>query len=832
MGNISYAWRTLRRSPIFLTTAVVTLGLGVGATTAVFSLFYQVLLANLPVARPAELVVFHDTGGLNGYSSSDNFESVFSYPMYLHLRDGSGGAIQGLIARASGAVDITRNGQADRVQAETVSGNFFQVLGVKPFAGRLLGPQDDTVRGGNDVAVLGYAYWQQHYGSRNVIGQKILVNGHPMEIIGIVRPQFRSVLSGQTPEIYLPISMRGVASPGFTAFDDSSWQWLTIIGRLRPGLSRAAAQAALNPLFTATLRDELEQRKGNSRHMRQRILSVHLELHPAQQGLNELERSWRRPLTVLFVAAGGLLLIACSNLASLFMVRAAARQREISVRRAVGATRAQIVWQLLAESVLLAFLGSILGVLLSLALTRSIVHMLPADAAGGWVGSTLNWQILGFTLVTSCLSGIAFGVFPAWHVSSESASSALKDHARQATLGEARWRKAFVIFEIALCVLLLAGAGLFMKSFANLLQHNPGFHPENLLTFTINPGLKSETMAQGMSLFAQLRERVSQLPGVRAVSFCRYGPFSNEDSSTNVTVEGYKAGEDENTDARINAAAPGYLQTIGIPLLRGREFTPTDTLGNQKVAIVNRAFERRFLNGRDAVGIHMTQGAGSKIRLDTLIVGVIPDAQMSSLREIPEPYYYVPYAQSAKPGDVAREAVFVVRTWSNDAALPLAVRQLVHSLDSSLPVTNMQQMEVQIQDSVYRDRAVAVLTSASGALALLFASLALYGVVAYAVTRRTPEIGIRMALGANRGSVVSLVLSEVLWMVSIGAVIGVTAGLLMSRMIASQLFGVEAMDTGIFVGAVALLAAVALAAGASPTLRATRIDPMQALRTE
>lgn len=833
MRNLAYAWRTLRRSPVFLITAVLTLGLGVGATTAIFSLFYQVLLANLPVWRPTELVVLHETaGGLNGYWSSDNFESVFSYPMYCRLRDGSGQALQGVIARSSGSVDVVRSGQADRAQAETVSGNFFQVLGVKPFAGRLLAPGDDTVRGGNDVLVLDYAYWQEHYGSVHVIGQKVLVNGHSFEIVGVSPPGFRGVLSGQTPALYLPISMRGVSTPGFAGFDDSSWQWLTIIGRLRPGLSAASAQAALNPLFTSILREELDQRTGNSAHMRQRILSIHIEIHAAQQGLNELERSWRKPLTILFVAAAGLLLIACSNLASLFMVRAAGRQREIALRRAVGASRAQIVWQLLAESALLVFFGSVIGVLLSLGLTQSIVHMLPPDVAGGWVESTLNWRVLLFTVAVSCFSGIAFGVFPAWHVSAENASSALKDHARQASLGEARWRKAFVIVEIALCVVLLAGAGLFLKSFTKLLRHNPGFHPENLLTFTVNPGLNGETMAQEMNLFGRVRERLSHLPGVRSVSFCQFGPFSNANASTNVSVEGYVASEDENTDARVNAAAPGYFRTIGVPLVRGREFSEADAPTTQKVAIVNQAFVKRFLRGGDALGIHMTKGAGNKIKLNTLIVGVVPDMQTASLREGPEPAYYIAYAQSAKPTEVAQEGVFMVRTQSDDAALPTAVRQIVRSLDSSLPVTRMEQMRVQIQNSVYQDRAIAILTSASGVLALLFASLALYGVVAYAVTRRTAEIGIRMALGADRRSVVSLVLSEVLWLVSAGAAIGVTAGLTLSRAVASELFGVQGMDAGIFAGAVVLLGAVALAAGANPTLRATRIDPMQALRTE
>jgi predicted permease len=832
MGDLRYAWRTLWRTPIFLVTAVVTLGLGVGATTAIFSLFYQVLLAELPVRQPAELVSIHSTGGLNGYSSSDNFESVFSYPMYLHLRDRSGAVLAGLMARSSGSVDVMRSGQAERVKAETVSGNFFGVLGVRPFAGRLLTPQDDTVRGGNDVAVLGFAYWQKHYGRRDVIGQNVLVNGHPMEVVGIAPGEFRGVLSGQTPDLYLPISMRGVSSPGFTAFDDPAWQWLTVIGRLRPGVPPATAQAAINRLFTSILRDELEQRNIHSAHSRQRILSVHVELHPAQQGLNELEHSWRKPLTVLFAAAGGLLLIACSNLASLFMVRAAARQREIAVRRAVGATRFQIVRQLLAESVLLTLLGGIVGVLLSFALTRSIIHMLPADTAGGWVTSVFNAPILAFTLGVSVLSCLAFGVLPAWFASAEAAAGALKYHARQASLGEARWRQGLVVLEIALCVLLLAGAGLFMKSFSKLLHHNPGFHSENLLSFTLDPGLKGETMGQALNLFTQIRDRLSQSPGVTAVSFCQFGPYSNSNASTNVSVEGYKIAEDENTDAGTNGAAPGYFRTLGIPVLRGREFSAADTLGGEKVAIVNEAFVQRFFHGRDPLGARMAKGAGNSVKLDTLIIGVVPNAQLSGLREAPQPFYYVPFVQSAKADEVAWQAVFLVRTTSGDPALPTAVRQLVRSLDSSLPVTNMEQMQVEIQNSVSQDRAVAILTSASGLLALLFASLALYGVIAYAVTRRTPEIGIRMALGADRGSVVSLVLKEVLWMVVTGSLIGVAAGLVMSRAIASQLFGVEALDAQIFVGAVLVLMAVALLAGASPTLRATRIDPMRALRNE
>lgn len=828
--NLRYAWRALRRSPIFLTMAVATFGLGVAATTAVSSLFYQVLLRELPVRDPEQLVVFHQNGNLPGHSHSDNFESIFSDPMYRRLRDRSGSIFEGLIARSSAEVNVTRNGASDQAQVEIVSGNFFQVLGVRSFAGRLFTPSDDTLRGANDVAVLGYAYWQRHYGSTNVVGQKVLINRHPIVIVGVAPPDFRSVLSGQTPDLYMPISMYGVANPDFSAFDNPGWHWLTIVGRLRPGVSRRKAQAALNPLFTSTLRDELAAWDIRSAHSRQRILSDRLELNSAAEGLNSLERSWKKPLLVLIGAAAGLLLIACSNLASLLMARAATRQREIAIRRSVGATRPQVVSQLLTESILLALLGSVLGIFLALALTRGILYMLPADATGGWVDSGLSWPILVFTLLVSLLSGVLFGILPAWQVSAEHAASVLRNQAGHASssASHARWRRAAVILQIALSVVLLVGAGLFTKSFAKLLHHNPGFHTENLLTFTLDPGLNRYTTSQALNLYAQLRDRLSQSGPVTAISFCEFGPYSDSNASTNVSVDGYHPGEDENMDSGTNLVAPGFFHTLGIPILAGREFTAADAASAPKRAVVNQAFVRRFLPGRNAIGVRMSVGAGGP--LDIQIVGVVPDAQLASLREDPKPFYYLAFLRAGKPPDPANQAVFLIRTRTADAALPAVAREMVHSFDSALPVTNMEKLQVQIANSVYQDRALAMLTSACGLLALLLASLGLYGVVAYAVSRRTAEIGIRMALGAHRFSIVSLVLREVIWMVSAGAVIGVMAGLLLSRAIASQLFGVEAMDASVFVSAVAILFVIALGAAAGPTLRATRVDPIRTLR--
>jgi predicted permease len=711
-----------------------------------------------------------------------------------------------------------------------VSGNFFQVLGVPAFAGRVLTPQDDTIRGGNNVAVLGYSYWEKHFGDVNTVGRKVLVNGHPIEIIGVAPSDFRGVLSGQTPDLYIPISMTRVMSPGFGGFDNPNWHWLTIVGRLRPGVLRSRAQAALNPIFTSIVRDELGTMQIKSAHSRDRVLSVRLEAHPAAAGLNSLERTWRKPLMVLLFAAGGLLLIACSNLASLLLVRAAGRIREIAIRRSVGATRMKVISQLLAESILLALLGGALGILLALGLTRGILQILPPDVTGGWVGSNFSWQILAFTLSVSVMSGVVFGLLPAWQVSGDSAAAALKEQGRQVASGSShtRWRRGLVVVQIALSVVLLACAGLFMKSLIKLLNHNPGFHTENLVNLTIEPGLRGYTTVQALNLYEQVREKLSQLPGVTAVSFCEFGPYSNSESSTNVSVEGYHPSEDEDMDSRVNRVAADFFHTLGIPVVTGREFAVADGPNRQKTAVVNETFVRRFLRGREPIGTHMSVGAGKA--LDLQIVGVVRNAQLDGLREESRPFYYLPIAQFERPNDPARRGVFLIRTRTEDAALPSGARRIVRSLDGALPVTNMERMQVQIRNSVYQDRAVAVLTSASGLLALLLASLGLYGVIAYAVSRRTAEIGIRMALGADRRSIMSLVLREVVWMVAGGAGIGVIAGLVLTRAIASQLFGVQSMDAAIFTSAVAVLFVISLLAGAGPTVRAARVDPMQALR--
>jgi predicted permease len=834
MRQLKYAWRTLRRTPVFLLTAIATLGLGIGATTAIFSLFYQVLLRQLPVRQPQQLVVLHETGSLPGLTSSDNYESVFSYPMYRDLQDRSSAVSQGMIARAPAGPDITRNGITESVQAELVSGNFFQVLGLTPFSGRLLTTADDVIRKGNDVAVLGYAFWSNRCGRANLIGQTVLINNHAAKIVGIAPPEFRSVLSGQTPDVYLPISMAAIASPGFNGFEDPSWQCFTVMARLRPGVSRETAQAALNPVFTDSLRNVIETFHIRSRHSRDRVLANHLELHAAAAGLNELKNSWEKSLRLLIAAAGVLLLIACSNLAGLLMVRGSARRHEIAIRRSVGATRRQIIAQLLSESILLALLGGGVGIFLSLALTAGVLRMVPPEITQGWVGSRFDWPVLAFTLSVAVVAGVSFGILPAWQVSGETAS-VLRDQSHQLATGstQTRWRRTLVISEIALCLVLLAGAGLFTKSLFKLLRHNPGFHSENLLTFMLNPGLNGYQLPQALNLYGEVQQRLSAKPGVIAVSFCQYSPFSKSNSSSNISIDGYHPTQDEDMNSGDSLAGPDFFRTLGIPLLQGREFTWADGLSTQKVVVVNQAFVRRFLRGREPLGVHMSPGAGSSVKLDRQIVGVVADAQFGNLREPARPYYFLPYAQARAPiSDPAPQAAFLVRTHRAEPALPSIVRNVVASLDHGLPVSKLASMQVQISNSVFQDRAVAVLAGAGGFLALLLASLGLYGVVAYSVNRRISEIGVRMALGADRRSILSLVLREVLWMISAGAVLGLAAAVALSRAIQSQLFGVQAADASVLAGSAVVLSIVALLAGAVPSLRAARVDPIRALRHE
>ncbi len=834
--DVRFALRAFWKTPGFFALAVTTLGLGIAASTAIFSLFYQVVLRSLPVPDPQRLVAFHAEGfGMPGNSSSDSYENSFSYPMYRSLSDGVK-SFRGVAARSSSQAELDVNGAAERVRAEVVSGNFFDVLGVRPRVGRLIAAADDQQGRGNAVVVLSFDYWTTHFGAQSsILNQAASLNGKPFAIVGVAPAGFRGVLSGDAPDLYVPIATRGLLSPAWADYDRPDLSWLTILGRLGPGIDRARAEAELQPRFAAAVSDQLTRLKIHSAHSRRRSEGKRLELKAAAQGLNELERQWRKPLLVLAAMVGLLLLIGCANLANLLLARGMNRSRDLAVRVALGASRRRIVSMLLAESLVIACGGALLGLLVAPWLTGAVLRILPSGELGGWLTGGISLPVFGFCTALMVLTGVASGLAPAWQSARVGAVAVLGDRTA-ATAGahiSPRVRQALVVAQLALSLVLLSTSALFGKSLVNLLRQDPGFRAEQLLSFSVDAGGRGYAPRRGILLYRQIAQTLAAQPGVESASLSQFSPLSNSDASTNVSVEGYTAAEGENTDVDVNEVGAAFFKALGTPLIAGREFDLRDG-GAPKIAVVNQAFVQRFMGSqavrRNPVGMHMAQGSGGK--LDIEIVGVVADIRNRSLRESVRPGYYVPYEQGEAGAPRVSPATFLVRARGSEKALEASVRGIVAGIDRGLPLYDVETMAGRIDDSVYTDRLLAALTLAFGILALLLTAIGLYGVIAYVVGRRTSEIGIRMALGATGADVIRLVLSEVGWLTVAGAVLGLAGAVAAARVVRSQLFGWQGFDWWLMAGAIAILAAVALGAGLGPAWRAARIQPLAALRHE
>jgi predicted permease len=831
-NDLRFGLRTLRRSPVFTAVAVLSLALGIGANTSIFSLLSQVMFRLLPVAEPERLVVFHTEGQREGTSSSDNHEAVFSYPMYRDLRDRSE-VFEGVIARSSAPVSFSSGGQTERARAELVSGNFFEVLGLRAALGRVFTPEDDRLPGAHPVIVLSYGYWKRRFGgSPEILNQKVNVNGHPMVVIGVAPLGFRGVLSGDTPDLIVPIMMKREVTPGWDGFDDREYHWLSMFARLKRGVSTQQAEAAMQVLYRAASEEDIARMKHHrfDQRDRERYLSQKLELLPAAQGINPLRDDWETALLALMAMVGLVLLIACSNVANLMLARANGRQKEIAIRLAMGASRTAIVRQLVVESLIIAVAGGVLGLIVTNWTTALLLRLLPDDATGGWLAASLDWRTLGFCAALAIGTGILFGLAPAIGSTRLDLAPALKEQSGSAAAGGAQaWlRKLFIMAQVALSLMLLVGAGLFGRSLFNLMTEDPGFHAEKLLRFSVDPGLNGYDNPRGRAFYRDLQQRLAGLPGARSVGGAFLGPFGHGRRASNITVEGYRAKEDEYVGASEDALTPDYFRTMGIPLLAGREFTERDGASAPKVVIVNEAFVKRYAGAGNLLGRHLAFGAGTKIKLDWEIVGIVRDTKYSNLREQADPFIYVSNAQQ---GTLER-MTFFVRAARDEGSLGPEIRSLVRNMDANLPVFDMNLMEVQIADSIYRDRLIAILASAFGALATLLAAIGLYGVVAFNVARRTAEMGLRMALGALPTDVLGLVMTEVGQLVAVGAVVGLTAAVALSRFVESQLFGMKANDPLVFSTATVVLALSAGLAGYIPARRAARIDPIKALRYE
>jgi predicted permease len=825
--DLIFAVRTLRRNGMFTAVAMLSLALGIGASTAIFSLMDQVMFRLLPIADPQRLVLLHREYSPNGTSTSDNFESVFSYPTYRDLRDHDP-VFSGTIARASARVALSYRTETQGAAAEVVSGNFFETLGVGASIGRVLAHDDDGQPGAHPVIVLGHGYWSSRFGNDpGIVNQTVTVNGHPMVVIGVAAVGFNGILPGSTPDLYVPIAMQKAVRPTWDALDDVQFRWLSIFARLRPGIALRQAQAATDVAYRSITESELARNPRVAGRERDKFLNHRLEVRLAAQGINGLRRQWEKPLVVVMTLAALVLLITCSNVAGLMLARAAGRQREIAIRLALGAGRAAVVKQLLIEGLVLFLSASVLGLIAAVWAQGALIHVLPDDYSGKWLNAALDLRVLAFNIVLAAGCGLLFGLIPALGATRPNVAVTLKDQASQASGGgTARMRKVMVTAQVAFSLTLLAGAGLFSESLFRLTQVDLGFRAERLLTFSVDATPTRPGTADAVAFYRELQERLDTIPGVVGAAASNTGPFSNSDQGGNITVEGYRGTDSEYTGAQLSAINPGFFRALGIPLHDGREFTARDEGGSPKVVVVNQTFVKRYFGSANPIGRRMTFGSGN-VKLDREIVGVVADSHKDVRKPAVETVYF-PYTQWDSP----ERLVFYLRTAGDDSHLGSDVRRLVRSLDPNVPIGDPEPMALLVRNSIYTDRLIALLSGAFGVLAALLAALGLYGVVGYAVSRRTAEIGVRIALGAFPGDVMRMVLWEAAKIVSIGIVIGAAASIGLGRFVQSQLFGIQPGDPLILAGAVTLMAVVTVAAAFVPAWRASRIDPIRALRYE
>jgi len=829
--DLRFSIRTLRRSPLFTVVAVASLALGVGANTAIFSLLDQVLLRSLPVRDPGRLVLLHTEYDAPGSSMSDNFESVFSNPLYRDLRDRNA-AFDGLVARGSGRVTVGFRGGAEPARAETVSGNFFQVLGVGAEVGRVLTASDDGAAGAHPVVVLSHNFWATHLGGGpEILNQSITLNGLPMLVIGVAAANFHGIMPGSAPDLYVPLSMKHSITPTFDALEDRRTRWLNLIGRLKPGYTMARAQSATDAVYRAILESEVAGIRNDigSGKERDEFLNHRAQLRPAAQGINNLRRSWEKPLEALMGMVGLVLLIACANLAGLMLARASGRQKEIAIRLAIGASRWALVKQLLVEGLLLSIAGGALALVVAGWSVDALVRLLPGDATGQWLTGAIDWRLMGFCFALALASGLLFTLAPAWQTSRPDVADTLKNQATSVASagGAARFRKAVVTAQMALSLLLIVGAGLFSTSLTHLMHVNLGFHGERLLMFQMDATLSRPQVANAVAFYRDFQDRLAAAPGVTAVASASGAPFSGDNRGGNITVEGYRPKPDEYTGADVLAISPGFCAALRLPLREGREFTYRDNGAAPKVVVVNETFARRYFAGRDALGHHMMFGSSNHPVLDMEIVGVVADFH-KEVRDKQKETVMIPYAQWKTPEGVT----FFVRGAENADAIVSTVRQVAREADPNVPIRRPRPLDVVVQDSIYTDRLIALLSTAFGILATLLAAIGLYGVLAYAVARRTPEIGIRVAMGALPRDVLGMVLKEAGSMAVVGVAVGLAGAWALSRYIKSELFGVNADDPVIFATAAFVLLAAAFLAAYGPGRRASRIDPIRALKYE
>jgi predicted permease len=825
--DLRFAVRTLTKSPAFVAVAVLSLALGIGANTAIFTLTDQLLLRMLPVKHPEQLVLLSAVG--QHYGNNMGWNRI-SYPMYADFRDRNQ-VFSGMFCFRESAMSLTYEGRTERVAGEFVSGNYFPVLGVQAARGRLFTADDDKLQGGHPLAVISYGYWLRRFGGDgNIIGRKIIVDGQPLTIIGVSQAGFSGTDPGSAPEIRVPMMMSNKLE-NYLDLNDRRSRWVTAFGRMKPGVTLDVAKASLQPIFHQILNMEVQQPAfaKAAPDMKQAFLRMSMDVLPASKGRSNLRRQFSTPLLVLMATVALVLLIACANVANLLIARAAARQKEIAVRLALGAGRMRIVTQLLVESLLLSITGGAAGLALAIWMDRKLVDFLPPTTVPLNISSTPDARILWFTVGISILTGLVFGLLPALQATRPDVAPILKDQAGSVSGGASvGLRKSLVVAQVALSLLLLIAASLFIRSLRNLKDLDPGFHTSNLIAFKVDPTLNSYKTDRARSFYRRLQERLAGLPGTESASLAVVPVLDSDEWDSWVTIDTYRPKQGELPDPHMNFVSVGHFQTLEIPVLAGRDFRLTDTQGSPPVAIVNETFSKKYFGGLNAIGHHFGMGIDPGTKTDIMIIGVAHDTKYETMRDEIPTEVYRPFEQM----DFATGMTAYVRTARDPNQMFATVRKVTQELDPNLPVFDMTTLEKQMDNSLVTERLVATLSSSFGFLATVLAAIGLYGVMAYTVERRTREIGIRMAIGALTGDVLWLVLKEVLVLLAIGIAVAVPAALILTRYVRAQLYGIQPSDPVSMALATLGIAIVAALAGYLPARRATRIDPIRALRYE
>jgi predicted permease len=830
--RLPHAIRALLHTPLVTTVAVLSLALGIGANAAIFSLFDQMLLRPLPVSDPGRLVNLSAPGTKPGSTScgqAGDCDDVFSCPMFRDLERAQT-VFTGIAAHRPFGANLAFRGQTLNGQGLLISGSYFPVLGLQPALGRLFSRGDDATPGEPHIVILSYDYWRRRFDSRpDVIDQPLIVNGQALTIVGVAPRGFESTTLGVRPQVFVPLTMRDVMesySKGSLVNRRNYWAYL--FARLKPGIGVDRALAAMNVSYSAILNDvEAPLQKEMSQQTMKQFRARKLTGVVDARGQSRMHDEARTPLILLFSVTGLVLVIACANIANLLLARAAGRSAEMAVRLAIGASRWRLVRQLLTEAGLLALLGGALGILVARWTLDLILAIVP-DRMAHVMTFTLDLRVTLFAAAVALATGLLFGLFPALHSTRPSLVTALKAQAGQPGGGRsaARFRTVLVTAQVGLSMMLLVCAGLFVKSLLNVSRVDLGLHTENVVTFGVSPQLNGYTGTRSLDLFDRLEDELAAVPGVTGVTAALVGPLSGDNWNNSLEVEGFPSGPDTDTDAAFNKVGPGFFRTFGVPILAGREFTKADAANGRLVTIVNETFTKKFKLGREAIGKHIQMGPRGAPQIE--IVGVVADSKYSDVKDVPPPQFFVPYRQ----GETLGFLNFYVKTTLPPERLLATIPKVVARLDPNLPVESPRTMEEQVSENLFVDRLLTVFSASFALLATLLAAIGLYGVLAYTVAQRTREIGLRMALGAAPDRVRRMILSQTAVMTVIGGVAGLALAALAGRYAQSLLYQLKGYDPVVFTSAAVVLGCVALAAGFVPAVRASRVDPMTALRDE